>query len=246
MLFRSAPRFLQLLVLGLAACTGESRVQGSGSNLTVTGSAGAAPVLFAGLTARSGSSPSFSNTSPVTTGDPAAVRIGMYGLWISPNGDCSNAILVQDYGATASIKDFVQTPVLFSADATEGSYQCLLVRMSDVIGFTPATTFGNCTAGADYEGDVYREGESDWKDVDLNTITGTGTDEVPSDDRVTLVMTTDTAAAQARGFSTHQTLLLASPLVVPAATTFYWNGGGSVTSEGSWPCGLNPGQPTFE
>jgi hypothetical protein len=187
-----------------------------------------------------------SNTLAAATGDPASVRIGMYALWISPNGDCSSPVLVQDYGSTGSVKDFVQSPVLFSADATEGTYQCLIIRMSDVVGFTPATTFGNCTAGTDYEQDIYREGESDWKDADLNPIIGTGTDQTPSNDRISLLITTDTTAALTRGFSPHQILLLASPLAVPAASTFYWNGEGSVSSEGSFPCGLNPGQPAFE
>jgi hypothetical protein len=246
MLFFPARRSCQLMVLALAACSGEGAVAGSDPNLTVTGSAGAPPALFAGTTARMKPSFSLFGGSPVTTGDPAAVRIGMYALWISPNGDCSSPVLVQDYGSAGSVKDLVQSPVLFSADATEGSYECLLIRMSDVIGFTSATTFGNCTAGTDYVGDIYREGESDWKDADLNPITGTGTDELPSDDRVTLVMTTDTTAALARGFSPNQTLLLGSPLVVPTASTFYWNGEGSVISEGSWPCGLNPGRPAFE
>jgi hypothetical protein len=240
---RSARWFLHSITLVLAACSGDGSTA-SAPNLTVMGSAGAPPALSVTGKVSSRSAPSYSPGA--LTGDPAAIRIGMYALWISANGDCSDPTLVQDYGLAGSVKDFAQSPVLFSAAAVEGSYECLLIRMSDVVSFSPATTFGNCTAGTDYEMDIYRVGETDWRDADLNPITGTGTDSVPSNDRVTLVITTDTTAAITRGFSSNQTVHLASPLVVPNASTFYWNGEGSVTSEDPWPCGLNPGAPAFD
>jgi hypothetical protein len=172
--------------------------------------------------------------------------MGMYTLWISSNGDCSAATLVQDYGQPGEVKDLVQNPVLFSTDAAAGTYECVIIRMSDVVNFESASSFGNCAVNVAYEMDIYREGQSDWKDVDLNPIIGTGTDEAPINDRVTLVITTDTTAAIARGFSGNQTIALASPLVVPGQSTFYWNGQGSVTSVDAYPCGLQPGRPAFE
>lgn len=60
------------------------------------------------------------------------------------------------------------------------------------------------------------------------------------------MITTDTTAAIAPGFSSNQTIALASPLVVPGQSTFYWNGQGSVTTVDGFPCGLQPGQPAFE
>jgi hypothetical protein len=181
----------------------------------------------------------------MATGDPAALRIGVYALYISPNADCSSPVLVQDYGATPHLTDFVGNPVLFTGSPAAGAYQCVAVKMSDVIRVVPDTTFGVCVAGTEYAGDIYREGQSDWKDVDLNSIVGTGTDSMPADDRVTLIMTRDTAAAQARGFSTNQVLTLSSDLVVPAQSTFYWNGQGTVTDDGGQ-CGVNPGHPSFQ
>lgn len=59
-------------------------------------------------------------------------------------------------------------------------------------------------------------------------------------------MTTNPEAVVAAGFSGHQSVPLESPLVVPAQSTFYWNGEGSVTTEDGRPCGLQPGQPAFE
>lgn len=210
-----------------AACTSSSSPS---AEFTVRGSAGAPPAPAAALMA---------------TGDPAALRIGVYALYISPNADCSSPVLVQDYGATPHVTDFVGNPVLFTGSPAVGAYQCVAVKMSDVIRVVPDTTFGVCVAGTEYSGDIYREGQSDWKDVDLNSIVGTGTDSVPADDRVTLIMTRDTAAAQARGFSTNQVLTLSSDLVVPAQSTFYWNGQGTVTDDGGQ-CGVNPGHPSFQ
>jgi hypothetical protein len=212
------------------------------ANLTVKGSAGAPPEVQ--MSVAHTPRPSF-NMAQVTTGDPASVNIGMYALWISQHTDCSSPVLVQDYGNTPEVKNLVANPVLFSGSPATGSYPCVVIKMSDVIGFTSATTFGTCEAGTVYTQDIYRDGETDWKDVDLNSITGHGSDEVPVNDGVTIVLTTDTAAAIGRGFSGNQVVQLASALPVPSSSTFYWNGEGSVTTADGWPCGLMRGRPTF-
>jgi hypothetical protein len=239
---RSDSWYLPLLLVA-TACSTEGTI-GSQASLTVTGSAGAPPALLSAMAAPHRRI-AFSGVL-ATTGDPSAVRMGMYTLWISTNGDCSSPTLVQDYGEAGEVKDLVQSPVLFSAAAADGTYECVIIRMSDVIGFESASSFGTCQANVAYEQDIYREGQSDWKDADLNPIIGTGTDEAPINDHVALVITTDATAAIARGFSSNQVIALASPLVVPGQSTFYWNGQGSVTSVASYPCGLEPGAPAFE
>jgi hypothetical protein len=231
-------------LLVAAACSSEGAI-GSTPSLTVTGSAGAPPALLSAMAAPR-RPVSFSNASFVISGDPSAVRIGMYALWISSNGDCSSPTLVQDYGDAGEVKDLVQNPVLFSAEAADATYECVIIRMSDVVGFESASSFGTCEENVAYEQDIYREGQTDWKDADLNPIIGTGTDSLPSNDHVALVMTTDPTAAIGRGFSSNQVIALASPLVVPGQSTFYWNGQGSVTSEPGYPCGLQPGAPAFQ
>jgi len=205
------------------------------SDFTVRGSAGAppAPAHRASL------------APPPLSGDPGALRIGLYALYISPNSDCSSPVLVQDYGATPSVKDFVNNPILFTGRPASGSYQCVAIKMSDVITVEPATSFGACVMGTEYAGDIYRAGDSSWKDIDLHTIIGTGTDSVPADDHVTLILTRDTTAAQLRGFDTHQVLQLGTDLIVPSQSTFYWNGQGTVMTDGT-SCGVNPGQPSFQ
>ena len=235
---------LPSIMLALAACNGS--VAASDPSLTLNGSAGAPPAPLEASLRRLRIRPTFDAAAVVSTGDPASIGISMYALYLSANGDCSDPVLVQDYGQDGVLKDLAQNPVLFSTQATDGTYQCVLMEMSDVIGFRPATTFGNCDAATDYRMDIYREGQADWKDAELNQVTGSGTDEAPVDDHVTLAITMDTTAAIARGFSTNQVIALASPLVVPSQSTFYWNGDGSVTTaDDGRPCGLEPGRPSF-
>jgi hypothetical protein len=230
-------RRLALLSLPAAAWLGACTAAATPSaDFTVRGSAGAPPLIRPA---------SLVPPQSALTGDPGALRIGVYALYISPNADCSSPLLVQDYGATAAVKDFVSNPVLFTGSPASGSYQCVAIKMSDVIRVQPATSFSVCDSTVEYAGDIYRAGETDWKDVDLNPIIGSGSDSLPVDDHVTIILTRDTLAAQARGFSTNQTLTLGADLVVPSQTTFYWNGQGTVTDAGGQ-CGVNPGQPSFQ
>ncbi|MDQ6830530.1 MAG: hypothetical protein M3081_16855 [Gemmatimonadota bacterium] len=172
------------------------------------------------------------------------MSVGMYALYISKQADCSAPVMVSDNGSTVTYKDFAANPVLFTGAPDAGSYQCIMIKMSDVLHFSPATTIGGCVAGHVYYGDIYRDGESDWKDKDMATVVGHGTDDVPVDDRVTIFITRDPRAVEARGASEHQTIALGSDLVVPGHTTFYWNGAGSVMTDGVQ-CGINPGRPEF-
>lgn len=231
---------------GLAACSGG--VTGSSPELTIKGSSGAAPALAVARELRvSHSVAAGPGETPV--GDPASMAIGMYALYISPNADCSQPVLVGDNGATPVEKDFALTPVLFTATPTAGTYQCLVLRMSDVIQFTSDVTSGHCAIDTPYRQDIYREGENDWRDIDGTIIPSTGTDAAPLDDKVYIFIARDTAAVVARGYSPNQVIQLHSDLVVPSTATFYWNGTNSITSwddsQGGTGCGLNPGQPEF-
>jgi hypothetical protein len=242
---------LGLLAAGtvvLSGCSDSSTAPVPSPTLTIKGSSSAPPALAISTSRRL----SFSSADPQPgglTGDPSSISLGMYALYISTNADCSGYTTVVDHGTTVDYKDFAAEPTLFEGSPTDGTYNCVALRMSDVIRFQPATTFGGCVAGTDYAQDIYRSDsgdESAWKDIDLNDVVGTGTDSIPVDDHVTIVMTTDTAAAIARGFSSNQIVALGSPLVVPGANTFYWGAAGSVSSaDGVTWCGLEKGNPAF-
>ena len=222
----------------LAACS--TPLAEASNSLTVHG-AGTAPIPSVALSAARTSGP---NPSALT-GAASSVTIRMYALWISSHGDCSAPVLVQTYGETGQDKDFMQNPVLFAGQPAAGTYQCVMFRMSDVLRMKPATTFGACVAGTDYAGDIYRDGEIDWKDVDLNPVLGHGTDSIPVDDHVTIFFTRDTAAALARGISQNQLVLLQSDLVVPAQSTFYMDAHDAVQTDGVY-CGLEKPRTSFE
>jgi hypothetical protein len=224
-----------------AACSGSDAATAPGAaTLTVKGSGSAPPAgLVTAALVQHGAA-----MSVIQSGTPSSLTLTVYALYISPNDDCSAMQLVQDYGAAGVPKDMMSNPVLFSGSPAAGAYKCVAIKMSDVIHMTPATSFGACVASTDYPGDIYRAGETDWKDVNLNPIIGTGTDSVPANDHVTIFMARNAAGAIGRGLSVHQVIALASDLVVPAQTTFYWDATGTVQTDGV-ACGVNPGAPSF-
>jgi hypothetical protein len=212
----------------LAACSSESTGPAGADALVVYG-AGSAPAP--------GPQPSEGLPDGALWGPAGSVTIHLYALWISHSADCSNPVLVQQHPAAGVDKDFMLNPVLFQGAPATGSYQCVMFKMSDVLRMKPATSFGACVAGVEYRGDIYREGETDWKDVDLNPIIGTGSDEVPVDDHVTIFMTRSPAAALSRGISENQIVELLSNLIVPGQSTFVLDASQAVLSWGTG-CGL--------
>lgn len=239
-------RTVKLINLMLPAIVTAALLAGCSEGAVLPSGANSLTILGAGIPAI----PSRPALSPpvdtlVQTGDPATFTLGMYAMWISQNDDCSAPVLVADYGSVPEPKEMLNGPVLFTGNPPEGTYRCLVIKMSDVLAMTPATTFGDCVAGTEYSGDIYRDGDSSWVDVNGDMIIGTGTDSIPVDSRVTLFLTRDTVAAIARGTSPNQTLQLDSNLEVPSVSTFVWDGRGSVIS-GYGQCGLNPGRPSFQ
>jgi len=244
-LYRAARvTFVAASLVGVAACAGDG-VNGPGATFTVHGSAGAPPVSGNRLVRNALLVGASSNIPPeFLVGDPAKVGIGMYALYLSENEDCSAPVLVDDNGVTPVDKDFVTHPVLFSGTPAAGTYKCVIFRMSDVVHFQSATASPNCHLDTDYAIDIYRDPDTDWRDINVDTIYGTGTDASPSDDKVYLFASTDPAAVEARGMSPNQTLQLTGALTVPGSGTFYWDGTGSITDDGT-ACGMEPPQLSF-
>lgn len=224
----------------LAACS-STPTGGSEANLIVRGSS---HPLGASLRVQAQGG---GGGNEIAVGDPASMSITLYDLYLSRNADCSDAFQVQSYGTGGAMKDFTTAPTLFQASVASGTYPCVAIRMSDVIGFTSAAAGGACQTGTTYTGDIYRvdSDSTPWHDINGNPIPATGTDSMPSNDHVTILFTTDTTAALANGFSTNQTIRLVNPLVVPANVTFVWDATNAVVTDGTR-CGMNPGIPSFE
>ena len=228
---RTRPTLLATLALALGCASSTDSGGGNGSMLTILGSAGLAGPLQ-------------SIATPV--GAPASMSISMYKLALSPNADCTGAVEVQDYGVNGQVKDFTQSPTLFQAQVDSGSYPCVAINLSDVIGFRSDTDSLSCQTGVDYTIDIYRpESNEQWLDVHQDSIVATGTDSTPSNDRPWIFFATDTAAAHGAGFAHGQVIRLTNPLTVPSTVTFVWDATDAVVDEGGRG-GLNPGTPRFQ
>ena len=217
---------------------------GTSSQLVIYGSSHAAP---APLVARAQRLTLSSASMATDSAAPQHLNISMYALYVSPHADCTEAVLVQDYGAGGQVKDFAANPVLFTGEPAAGTYPCIAFRMSDVLFMQPERTFGPCDASVVYDGDIYRDGESDWIDVEGNTIVGHGGDGLGQgvDDHVTIFFSADTVAALARGISSNQLVGMVAPLVSPGQSTMYWDMTGAVQDEGGY-CSILPRPITFE
>lgn len=226
---------LRALALSLCAALAGCAVEPE-ATLIVRGSASAPP-------GAPGASP-----QGVTDGavDPSSLVIGVRALYVAKSADCSNPVLVADYGLPPAQIDLINNPVLFTGSPPDGSYSCVILVMADVITATPATSFGSCAAGTAYQHDVYRDDDEGWKDISGSAVTGHGTHDAPQVDAISLFLSRDPdLAGRARALSPNQVLTLGGDLVVPGQSTFYWDARGSLVSQDGY-CEVRPGAPAFQ
>jgi hypothetical protein len=202
-----------LLVL---SCGGEN----SDASLVVKGSASAREATK--LSPRAGD-------SQPTYGSATSVKVTLYGMYISASTDCSDPVQVADFGASGSEFELFDEPTLIEDAVEPGTYPCIILETSDIIGFRPDQASedalaGICDTSTDYSFDAYRTGEPEtdqWIDLNGDPILSRGTVGDPVEDHLFLFASTDPAAAQANGESVYQAFTLDSALVVPGQTTFY-------------------------
>jgi len=187
-------------------------------------------------------------------GNPGSLQISMYTLYISQSADCSNPVIVQDYGSSPVAKDIVLAPTLFAGSPPAGSYNCIGVKMSDLLHMRPSTSFGVCDSTVTYPESIYNTNNTNptdtaafMRDINLQPIAPLGTNASPIAEPVLILFTMDTTAAYARGFTQGQVIKLGAALTVPSTATFVWGGNNTVLSDSaSATCNVNPGQPTFQ
>lgn len=179
----------------------------------------------------------------VPVGDPASFLVGLYSFHISGNADCSGPFITAfDNGSAAATRDLTTNPEFFTArDVATGTYPCVAMRISDIVSFQSESSGGACMAGVTYARDVYRAGgeAEPFLDLSLTPIPATGTDAIPSEDRIYILFTINRSAATGRGFAQNQVVALTSPLVVPSAMTFYWDATNAV-QDNAGQCVLEP------
>ncbi|MBX7149928.1 hypothetical protein K1X76_12735 [bacterium] len=228
-------KIISVLALCLfAACSSSST---SSNNLTVYG-AGSSEEAAGSISVRE---MAITRDDLTPVGSPTVINMTLYGFYISPNTDCSDAVLVGGDGETAVEKDFAGNPVLFETEVDEGSYPCVIMVLSDVIGFVPdddAVTAwpGVCDADTEESFDIYRTDSGEvtpWVDLEGNDVTATGTFEAPGADVVTVFASTDPdAVIAATGANEFQVGELATELVVPGQTTFYFDASNGILGDG--------------
>jgi len=186
--------------------------------------------------------------------DASSLKLQVYSVMLSTSPLCTSPVTVFS-SATPTEVDFLAAPTLGSGNPPDATYECVIIKMSDLIKFTPSTSAGLCSASVQYTADVCRSdngGTTQAPDAAGVPSTCTGTDAAPVSDAVYLYLTTNATAGsgggstflQPTGPSSTNGLNLTAPLVVAgtAKSKFIVNATGKVGDDGV-SCGMNP--PVF-
>lgn len=100
-------------------------------------------------------------SSPAWALDTATAYVKLYKAYLSASGDCSNPVaFLSPETDTANFPlgyaemDMVAGPTFGTGTIADGTYNCVIFKMSDQIRFTPSGTSGTCTAGEEVTMDV--------------------------------------------------------------------------------------------
>jgi hypothetical protein len=185
--------------------------------------------------------------------DASSLKLQVYSVMLSTSPLCTSPVTVFS-SATPTEVDFLAAPTLGSGNPPDGTYQCVIIKMSDLIKFTPSTSAGLCSASTQYTADVCRTdngGMTQAPDAAGAPTVCNGTDAAPVSDPVYLYLTTNPTAGsggntfmQPTSLTSTNGLNLTAPLVIAGAakSKFIVNATGKVGDDGV-SCGMNP--PTF-
>ena len=186
--------------------------------------------------------------------DASSLKLQVYSVMLSTSPLCTSPVTVFS-SATPTEVDFLAAPTLGSGSPPDGTYNCVIIKMSDLIKFTPSASAGLCTSGTQYVADVCRSdngGMTQAPDAAGAPSACFGTDVAPQSDAVYLYLTTNATAGTGGGntflqptsASSTNGLNLTSPLVIAGTSSskFVVNATGKVGSDATG-CGMNP--PVF-
>ena len=185
-------------------------------------------------------------------GDPSSLRVNVYAVYASLSAQCTNPTQIFQNDAGGFV-DFLTNPTLGDGDLADGTYNCVIIKMSSIIKHTPLTTATSCVAGTEYTGGVCNASDSA---TDLDNVpiacAGDGSNGGSVDTTVYMYLTTDGAASQGDRAFVHPVtpgdgngIHLGSPLVISSTSRakFVVNANGKVVAGGG-ECGINP--PVFD
>jgi hypothetical protein len=185
--------------------------------------------------------------------DASSLKLQVYAVMLSTSPLCTSPVTVFS-STTPTEVDFLAAPTLGSGNPPDATYECVIIKMSDLIKFTPSTTSGLCSASVQYTADVCRTdngGTTQAPDAVGAPSACSGTDTAPVSDAVYLYLTTNASAGtggstfmQPTSSSSTNGLHLTAPLVIvgTAKSKFVVNATGKVGDDGI-SCGMNP--PVF-
>jgi hypothetical protein len=193
-------------------------------------------------------------STPALALDASSLKLQVYAVMLSTSPQCTNPVTVFS-SPTATEVDFLASPTLGSGNPPDATYNCVIIKMSDLIKFTPSASSGLCMAATQYTADVCRSdngGTTQAPDAVGAPNACNGTDAAPVADTVYLYLTTNASAGtgggstfmQPTGATSTNGLNLTSPLVIAgtAKSKFIVNATGKVGDD-SVSCGMNP--PVF-
>jgi hypothetical protein len=184
----------------------------------------------------------------------SSLKLKVYSVMMSTSPLCTSPITIFS-SVTPTEVDFLSTPTLGSGNPADGTYNCIIIKMSDNIKFKPSSTSGSCSSVTEYVNDVCRSdngGSTRAPDAGGVATSCRGTDPgtaVPDD--VYLYLTTNAFAGtggntflQPVDANSTNGLHLTAPLVISgnAQSKFVVNATGAVDDTQA-SCGMNP--PTF-
>jgi len=193
-----------------------------------------------------------SSRSAFAAGDPSSLRVKVYAVFASLSAQCTDPkqIFANEAG---NFVDFLTDPTLGDGDLPDGTYNCIIIKMSSIIKHTPLTTESTCVAGTEYTGGVCNASDSA-SDLDGAPISceGDGSNAGSVDNTVFMYLTTDAAASMGKRAFVHPAtagdgngIRLGSPLIVSknSRAKFVVNANGQVMAGGG-ECGINA--PAFD
>jgi hypothetical protein len=193
------------------------------------------------------------STSAFAAGDPSSLKVKVYAVYASTSALCTSPTQVF-LNNTGEYVDFLSGPTLGGGDLPDGTYNCIIIKMSDIIKHTPKVSDGtSCVAATEYTGGVCKSPTT------VDSLTGTadiaclgnGGNAGAVDTTVFMYLTTgSTATGGNNAFKRPVTagdtngIKLGAPLTISSTTRakFVVNGAGQVQS-GNGECGINA--PTF-
>ena len=185
-------------------------------------------------------------------GDPSSLKVKVYAVYASLSPQCTNPVQIFRNDA-GNFVDFLTNPTLGDGDLDDGTYNCVIIKMSSIIKHTPLTTQSTCVAATEYTGGVCNVSDSatDLDDVPI-ACAGDGSNAGSVDNTIYMYLTTDPAASVGHRAFVHPIaagdgngIRLASPLIVSAQSRakFVVNANGQVQAGGG-ECGINA--PVFD